>query len=74
VTDCAAGAGQCDIETTCGVGRAWQRVNLAIRRSLYDVSLAQLAGTDPRAVEFDALEQELKPRAGGRAAAAISRA
>jgi hypothetical protein len=49
-------------------------VNLAIRRSLYDVSLAQLAGTDPRAVEFDALEQELKPRAGGRAAAAISRA
>jgi len=74
VTDCAAGAGQCDIETTCGVGRTWQKVNLAIRRSLYDVSLAQLAGTDSRAVELGALEQELKPRAGGRAAAAINRA
>ena len=23
VTDCAAGAGQCELETTCGVGRAW---------------------------------------------------
>lgn len=46
VTDCSAAEGQCHIETTCGVGRAWQLVNLAIRRSLYDVSLAQLAGLD----------------------------
>ena len=63
VTDCSAGAGQCDIETTCSVGLAWQRVNLAIRRSLHDVSLAQLAG----------LEHELKPQIGGRAALALNR-
>lgn len=44
ITDCSAGAGQCEIETTCRVGRTWQRVNLAIRRSLSDVTLAQLAG------------------------------
>ena len=39
LTDCA-------IEETCRVGRGWQRLNLAIRRSLADVSLAQLAGLE----------------------------
>jgi FeS assembly SUF system regulator len=46
LTDCAAGHGHCGIEETCRVGRGWQRLNLAIRRSLTDVSLAQLAGLD----------------------------
>ena len=46
LTDCAAGSGHCEIESSCRVGRSWQRVNLAIRRSLYDVSLAQLAGLE----------------------------
>jgi len=46
VTDCAAGAGQCEIEHSCGVGSAWQRVNSVIRRSLHEVSLAQLAGME----------------------------
>lgn len=46
LTDCAAGHGKCGIEETCRVGRGWQRLNLAIRRSLADVSLAQLAGLD----------------------------
>ena len=73
VTDCAAGKGHCEIETTCGVGRAWQRVNVALRRSLYDVSLAQLAGLDEAALRFDALERELRPVPGGRAAAALTR-
>jgi FeS assembly SUF system regulator len=47
LTDCAAGHGQCEIEATCRVGRGWQKLNLAIRRALSDVSLAQLAGLDP---------------------------
>src|SRR5690349_4909781 len=46
LTDCSAGHGVCDIEGTCRVGRAWQRLNLAIRRALYDVNLAQLAGLE----------------------------
>jgi FeS assembly SUF system regulator len=46
LTDCAAGHGHCGIEETCRVGRGWQRLNLAIRRSLADVSLAQLAGLE----------------------------
>ncbi|MEZ5487472.1 MAG: SUF system Fe-S cluster assembly regulator [Steroidobacteraceae bacterium] len=51
VTDCSAGQGQCCIETTCQVGHAWQRVNLSIRRSLRDISLAQLAGLDGSAAQ-----------------------
>ena len=73
VTDCSAGRGQCDIETTCGVGRTWQRVNLALRRSLHQVSLAQLAGLDGSSVELAPLERELRPARGGRAAAALGR-
>jgi FeS assembly SUF system regulator len=60
LTDCSAGHGQCGIEQTCRVGRAWQRVNQAIRRSLHEVSLAQLAGIDPTQVRLPALERELK--------------
>ncbi len=44
LTDCAAGAGQCSIEHNCRVSRVWQRLNLAMRRALSDVSLAELAG------------------------------
>jgi FeS assembly SUF system regulator len=73
VTDCSAGQGHCEIETTCGVGQAWQRVNLAIRRSLYDVSLAQLAGLDTKDFALRGFEQQLNPVVGGRAAAALRR-
>jgi FeS assembly SUF system regulator len=53
VTDCSAGHGQCGIEDSCRVSRSWQRLNVAIRRSLQEVSLAQLAGIDalPREME-----------------------
>ncbi|MBS0366183.1 MAG: SUF system Fe-S cluster assembly regulator [Proteobacteria bacterium] len=60
LTDCAAGHGHCGIEQTCGVGRAWQRLNLAIRRSLHDVSLAQLAGLESSSLRLPALERETR--------------
>ena len=63
LTDCSVGAGQCGIEETCRVGRVWQRLNLAIRRSLYDVSLAQLAGIDTTQVTLPALERDMKSAA-----------
>jgi FeS assembly SUF system regulator len=47
LTDCAVAHGQCGIEATCCVGRGWQKLNVAIRRALADVSLAQHAGLDP---------------------------
>jgi FeS assembly SUF system regulator len=59
LTDCSAGAGLCEIETTCRVGRTWQRLNVAIRKSLYDVSLAQLAGLDTSALRLP-LEREVR--------------
>jgi FeS assembly SUF system regulator len=58
LTDCSAGHGHCGLEGTCSVGRGWQRLNLAIRRSLADVSLAQLAGLD--SVAAPALNREIK--------------
>jgi FeS assembly SUF system regulator len=63
LTDCSVGAGHCEIEETCRVGRVWQRLNLAIRRSLYDVSLAQLAGIDTTQVMLPALERDMKAAA-----------
>ncbi len=64
LTDCAAGEGHCGIEHTCQVGRVWQRLNLAIRRSLHEVTLAQLAGIDAAPARFPALEREMKAATG----------
>ena len=44
LTECAGSASHCGIERTCRVGHSWQRVNLAIRRSLQEISLLELAG------------------------------
>lgn len=60
LTDCSAGHGHCGIEETCRVGRVWQRLNQAIRRSLSEVTLAQLAGLDSSQVRLPALEREVK--------------
>jgi FeS assembly SUF system regulator len=60
LTDCSVAHGHCDIEDSCRVGRVWQRLNLAIRRSLGEVSLAQLAGLDPIHTRLPALERDVK--------------
>jgi FeS assembly SUF system regulator len=59
LTECSSGTGHCGIEHTCSVGRAWQKLNVAIRRSLNEISLAQLAGLDARATHMP-IERELK--------------
>jgi len=52
LTECAQVAGSCELESTCLVGGAWQSINVAIRRALSDISLAELAtleaGQPPR--------------------------
>jgi FeS assembly SUF system regulator len=60
ITDCAAGHGHCCIEDTCSVGRSWQRLSHAIRRSLQEVTLAQLAGLDSAPIRVPTLEREVK--------------
>ena len=42
LTECAGGAGNCDLEATCLVGQGWQRISRAIRRALVGVSLEEL--------------------------------
>jgi len=60
LTECSAGSGQqCGIEHTCSVGRTWQRLSMAIRRSLNEISLAQLAGLDNKAPNVP-IERELR--------------
>src|SRR5215831_15653781 len=59
LTDCSAGHGHCGIEENCRVARSWQRLNLAIRRSLQEVTLAQLAGIDSVQPRLPAVEREI---------------
>ena len=42
ITECSASDSQCDYEHVCDVGGAWQRINIAIRRALEDISLTDL--------------------------------
>ena len=46
LTDCSGGHGQCGIEHPAAWRPVWQRLNIAIRRALSDVTLAELAGLD----------------------------
>ena len=42
ITECSATDGDCEHEDVCSVGGAWQRINVAIRRALKDVTLNDL--------------------------------
>ena len=42
ITECSAADSHCDYEETCSVGNAWQRVNIAIRHALDEVTLVDL--------------------------------
>ena len=59
LTECAGAASHCGIERTCRVGHSWQRVNLAIRRSLQEISLQELAGLSMSASRTSALDRGL---------------
>jgi len=60
LTTCASTQHHCDLETTCRVGGAWQRVSVAILRSLEEITLAELAGLGVVKVRFDAFYARLK--------------
>jgi FeS assembly SUF system regulator len=62
--ECARQPHRCGIESTCGVGRAWQRVNLAIHRSLQEITLLELAGLGGAPVGIAALERQLRGSRG----------
>ena len=64
LTECATHPGQCDLESSCRVGRSWQRVNVAIRRALGDVKLTQLTARDAAAMPVPDLTISLGARPG----------
>jgi len=42
ITECSTDSSSCELEDSCTVGGAWQRINVAIRNALADISLAEL--------------------------------
>lgn len=44
LTECSSPASHCGIEHSCLVAGPWQRINLAVRRSLQEITLLELAG------------------------------
>jgi FeS assembly SUF system regulator len=42
ITECSASDSQCELESMCQVGGAWQKINKAIRVALDDITLADL--------------------------------
>jgi len=66
ITECSGNHSACDLETVCSTGTAWQRVNSAIRRSLDELSLAQLSGQAAVAVWRPELSAVIRPLPGER--------
>ncbi len=70
ITECSGAHSTCAHEVSCSTGSAWQRINGAIRRSLGEISLAQLAGQEAVAVWRLSLGQASRapgpPRGAGR--------
>ncbi|MFM1885283.1 MAG: hypothetical protein RL026_440 [Pseudomonadota bacterium] len=61
LTDCAGSDhDRCDLEATCRVGSAWQRLNRAIHQSLQDVTLSDLAGLETSTTRYAAFEVRLR--------------
>ncbi len=53
ITECSASQSHCDLESICNVGGAWQRINIAIRRALDEISLADLLRTKSPLPQFE---------------------
>lgn len=53
ITVCSTTDRHCEIEAHCAVGSAWQRINVAIRRALSDISLTDLRNSSKRTPSFD---------------------
>lgn len=66
ITECSGHHSACDLETVCSTGTAWQRVNAAIRRSLDELSLAQLSGQEAVVVWRPELAAVIRPLPAGR--------
>jgi Rrf2 family protein len=53
ITECSASDSNCDYESVCNVGGAWQRINVAIRRALDNINLTDLQRTRAPVPNFE---------------------
>jgi FeS assembly SUF system regulator len=61
LTECSTGAlSRCDLQASCSVGGSWQRINQAIRQSLEEVTLAELAGLESNPRHFALFDVKLR--------------
>jgi FeS assembly SUF system regulator len=60
LTECSTGHSQCDLQASCSVGGSWQRINLAIRQSLHEITLAELAGLERNPRHFAVFDVKLR--------------
>jgi FeS assembly SUF system regulator len=60
LTECATGHSQCDLQSTCSVGGSWQRINEAVRQSLHEITLAELAGIESNPRFFALFDVKLR--------------
>lgn len=60
LTECATNHSRCDIQAHCSVGGNWQRINEAIRQSLHEISLAELAGLESNPRHFALFDVKLR--------------
>jgi FeS assembly SUF system regulator len=61
ITECSGEHSTCAHEVSCSTGSAWQRINGAIRRSLDEISLAQLSGQEQVAMWRPHLAGTVRP-------------
>jgi FeS assembly SUF system regulator len=52
ITECSGSDSHCGLESVCSVGSAWQRINVAIRRALDEISLADLLRANSPTPQF----------------------
>ncbi len=52
ITECSGSESRCEHEGVCNVGGAWQRINVAIRNALDEVSLTDLLPSNRPAPRF----------------------
>jgi FeS assembly SUF system regulator len=60
LTECATSHSRCDLQASCSVGGNWQRINQAIRASLHEISLAELAGLESNPRHFALFDVRLR--------------
>jgi FeS assembly SUF system regulator len=60
LTECSTGHSQCDLQANCSVGGSWQRINHAIRQSLDEITLAELAGLERNPRHFALFDVKLR--------------